>query len=300
MLATDIRRSRKLRKHLTPEERWIYVCVIAIAGEAEPRGDFTIHGEVVEESDLADEAGVSVKAAASALKKLRHIGLLEGLDGVDVVHDFDDYNPAPKTDSTATERQQRLRDRRRAERHAVTGGVTRSVTGAVTGDHNAPVTAYEVEEREEEGEGVTANAVTPPGGRAGSGVDPSLPPAHLAETDVPRITPLKTVLDRVHAVKGGTPPSVRAVGLVIAAYPGRSHERHANDFEAWWTAGAGANRTLRDVVAAYRQWVGKEQDSSPSTPGPTPGHVTADQYVAALNARNAAAYEDYQPAEVNS
>lgn len=116
-------------------------------------------------------------------------------------------------------------------------------------------------------------------------VDPNQPPDHLADNDHARLAPLKTILDRVHAVKGGTIPTVRSVGLVLASFPSRDHLRHAADFEAWWTAGVGANRPLRDVVHGYRNWVGKEQDSAPGTVAGVV-EMTSREYVDAINAKH--------------
>lgn len=113
--------------------------------------------------------------------------------------------------------------------------------------------------------------------------DPDQPPDHLPEGDIPRIAPLKAVLDRVAALKSCSTPTTRAVGLVIATYPSRDHQRHAGDFEHWWTAGKAANTGLRDVVHAYRNWVGKEQDTSPGSLM-TVAPMKSREYVDALNA----------------
>jgi len=89
MLATRIRHTGKLRRNLRPEERWVYVCVLTIAGEAAPRGAFLIGGQEPTAADLADEAAVSLPVACKALGLIRHLGLLElGEDGVWWVPDF--------------------------------------------------------------------------------------------------------------------------------------------------------------------------------------------------------------------
>jgi len=112
MLATRIRHTGKLRRNLRPNERWVYVCVLTIAGEAAPRGAFLIGGQEPTAADMADEAAVSLPVARKALGLLRQLGLLEqDATGIWWVRDFDGHNPTPRSDRTNAERQRRYRER---------------------------------------------------------------------------------------------------------------------------------------------------------------------------------------------
>lgn len=98
--------------------------VLAIAAVAPIRGCLLVGDINAEPAHIAKTAGVTPRAAKSALAKLTELGVLyrdEEL-GCLRVHDWADINPEPKKDATSAERQRRLRERRRnGGRH---GGVT--------------------------------------------------------------------------------------------------------------------------------------------------------------------------------
>lgn len=130
--------------------------ILPLAGMATIRGRLLIADQPVEAQDVAHQARVPLKAAQAALEKLRRVGFIVEDPELqcEMVHDFDDWNPAPKEDKTSAERQARHRDKlKRAAPHndrdsAVSNGVT-----------NADVTPTEVEV---EGEGeVTTDASHP-------------------------------------------------------------------------------------------------------------------------------------------
>lgn len=147
MVHKAIGRNRKLRRSLTPDERWCYVAgVLAIAADAPIRGRLLIGMERADEQDVADEAGVRVAVARSALKKLRELEMVVDDDELDCerVHDWEAHNPEPKRDATAAERMRRYRDKLRRNNDR---------NGNRNEDRNgSPVTALPSREVEVEGE----------------------------------------------------------------------------------------------------------------------------------------------------
>ena len=134
MVDVHIASNPKLSR-LTVAERWCHVAgILSLAALAPIRGRLLIGDEPAEPKDVAKRAGVSVGVARSTLEKLRKVGVIVPDEEwrCERVHDFDDWNPAPKTDATNAERQARYR----AKRNGVTGTVT-----------NAAVTPTEVEEK---------------------------------------------------------------------------------------------------------------------------------------------------------
>lgn len=103
----------KLRE-LTPQERYVFFLgVLSLAAQANPRGSLHVGGRAVDWRDVASECSVRGQVATRAMAKLRQIGIIESSDdGNEYVHDFDDYNPKPRTDATNAERQRRYRQRR--------------------------------------------------------------------------------------------------------------------------------------------------------------------------------------------
>jgi hypothetical protein len=146
MVHTGIGRNRKLRRRLTPEERWCYVAgVLVIAASSPIRGCLLIGGEPATVDDIADEAGVKVPVARSALNKLRDLEMVYPDPELtcERVHDFDDHNPAPKKDPTAAERMRRHREKlsRNSDRNK-----------GRNGDRNSAVVTHLVTPTEVEGE----------------------------------------------------------------------------------------------------------------------------------------------------
>lgn len=73
----------------------------------------------------------------------------------------------------------------------------------------------------------------------------SLPPdlpADLAAAAVAAHSRLLAVFDE----RGGTKPSLRAVGLAVRRYPDRDHDRVLGELEHWALAGLGQRRPVRD------------------------------------------------------
>lgn len=91
--------------------------ILAVAATSPVRGRLLVGETEAEPVQIARKAGVTEKAAESALAKLKRIGVLYRDDELNcwAVHDWSDHNPEPKTDATAAERQRRYRARRRAE-----------------------------------------------------------------------------------------------------------------------------------------------------------------------------------------
>jgi hypothetical protein len=131
---------------LTPAERcaWTHG-VLAIAAKAEMRGAFMVAERPATASDVALQANVPERVAASMLRKARETRLLEHDSeiGADWVRDFEQHNPEPKADATAAKRAREYRARQKAARDA-----SRSVTRDGRDDHGA-ITPPEVEGEEE-------------------------------------------------------------------------------------------------------------------------------------------------------
>jgi hypothetical protein len=126
MLDVEIGRNLKVARLTTPE-RWCMVAgVLAIAAKAPVRGALLIGDQRVEAADVARQADVPRATAAATLRKLRELGMLHEDEeiGAEVVHDFNDWNPAPKVDRTAAERMRRMRAREARNETPVTPPVT--------------------------------------------------------------------------------------------------------------------------------------------------------------------------------
>lgn len=157
MIATKIGTNRKIRR-LRPEQRWAHVAgVLALAAESPIPGHLLIaDGVRVVASDVAEHAGVSDVTATKTLDALRELGVIkyDAEAECEYVHDWDEWNPAPKHDPTAAERMKRYRERLRnserndgvvTERNArngdgsVRGGSKkREVEGTTSGTSNVP------------------------------------------------------------------------------------------------------------------------------------------------------------------
>jgi hypothetical protein len=46
-----------------------------------------------------------------------------------------------------------------------------------------------------------------------------------------------------------------ALGELLQTLPDRAHAAEAASFERYWLSGGGVDKPLRDVVAAYREWL---------------------------------------------
>ena len=147
MIALGAARHVKFRRLTVPERHAFFLGVLSVAAQAPIRGCLLVGDLQAEAADVAAEADVPEKVATSAMEKLRLVGVIYTDDdlGCERVHDFDDWNPAPKRDATAAERMQRYRDRKKA-RNA--DAVTEPVTAPVTRNgRNGDAPEVEVEEK---------------------------------------------------------------------------------------------------------------------------------------------------------
>jgi hypothetical protein len=110
------------------EFRAVVAGVLPLAAMSSIRGRLLIADQPVEPRDVAHQARVSTRVASSAMEKLRAVGVIVPDEELNCerVHDFEDWNPAPKVDTTNAERQARYRAKLKtqtASRNAVTNGV---------------------------------------------------------------------------------------------------------------------------------------------------------------------------------
>lgn len=115
MIGLGAARHVKFRRLTIPERYAFFMGVLSIAAQSPVRGCLTVGSLRVEPADVAGECGVPTKVAASALVKLRAIGIIYEDPELDCerVHDFDDWNPEPRVgplDATASRRQALFRD----------------------------------------------------------------------------------------------------------------------------------------------------------------------------------------------
>lgn len=153
MLDLEAGRNLKLSGLSDSEWRAFIGGVLPIAAKAPFRGCLLIGNRRATEADVAAQAAVRITAARAALAKLRDLGSIydDAELGCERVHDFEEWNPAPKVDKTAADRQRRYRDRN----GSVTPVTSRPRNAPVTGRDNAPVTGG----REEKGrEGVLTHS----------------------------------------------------------------------------------------------------------------------------------------------
>jgi len=169
MLHVDVGTDEKFA-HLSEVERLAHVVgVLAVAAKSPVRGVLLVGDMPATAAHVARRAGVSERVAASAIRKLREVGVLvhdEELGALRVLH-WDRYNPAPKRDATAAERQRRRRERVARERDVTPASrrdgrdglavVTPLVPPAVT-----PAVTNPEGEREQEGEGTTSRPAARP------------------------------------------------------------------------------------------------------------------------------------------
>ena len=158
MIDNEVGRNLKVMR-LSVQERWAFVAgVLALAAKSTVRGLLVVADEPATEMDVANQAGVSRAVAKSTLRKLRDMGMLvmDGEYECERVHDFEDWNPPPKKDATAAERQRRLREKRSG--HAPVTDVSRRDGAVGHAPVTVPVTPPEVEVE------VELPPLTPPGG----------------------------------------------------------------------------------------------------------------------------------------
>lgn len=88
--------------------------------------------------------------------------------------------------------------------------------------------------------------------------------------------------------RGGTKPSLRAVGLAVRRYPDRDHNRVVGELEHWALAGLGQRRPVRDWAKTLATFL----DRAPTGKAPTLGTVgVMDNGLAERTARRRAIIE---------
>lgn len=115
MVGLGAGRHVKLRRLTVPERYAFFLGVLSLAAQSPVRGCLMVGSMPVEPADVAAACGVSEKVAASALVKLREVGMVYKDDDLDCerVHDFDDWNPEPRVgplDANGGRRQALFRD----------------------------------------------------------------------------------------------------------------------------------------------------------------------------------------------
>lgn len=133
---------------LSPAERWCAVAgVFALAALSPVRGRLLIGNHRADVTYVAHHARVTTAVARSTMRKMREVGMLSEDEEYDceAVHDFDQWNPAPKADTTAADRQRRYRERSKAASRRNGNDVTPPVTPPeveveVEGEENTPLT----------------------------------------------------------------------------------------------------------------------------------------------------------------
>lgn len=161
MLDVEAGRNLKLSRLDDSERCAFFLGILAIAAKSPIRGRLLIGDIHAEPRDVSLQASVKERSAKSAMEKLRTIGVLLADEeyGCERVHDFEEWNPPPKTDATAAERQ--ARRRARLADHAESNG-TNTVTSRRDGRDGHGVTPViitptevevevEVEEKEPNG-----------------------------------------------------------------------------------------------------------------------------------------------------
>lgn len=231
MVTNDNGRSWKWAELTDGEFRALIQGILPIASEASPRGAFMVGRRAATADDVIRLAPkVKAAAARSAIKKLRDLEILEHDDelGAEWVHDFDDYNPAPKADPTGAERQARFRARN-ADRNG--GG-----NGPSNGSRNAKdryVTPGKVEVE------VEAPPLPPAGGRSRSRQIFKTEMTDWAQRHFPGIHPSEVQ---------GLASWMRSRGETVTADSMRSY---AAAHEKWsGVLGRGISDEQRDQIAA--------------------------------------------------
>ena len=118
MIDVDIAGNLKLISLTDAEWRCHISGVMPIAAKSPIRGRLLVGDDIATAEHVAHQAHKPVALARRTMDKLRELRVIVPDDeyGCERVHDFEVWNPAPKVDRTAAARQQRRRDRLRAER----------------------------------------------------------------------------------------------------------------------------------------------------------------------------------------
>lgn len=108
--------------------------------------------------------------------------------------------------------------------------------------------------------------------------DPNSLPNDFPPNLKPAVDPTLTVLQRIATAKNSKPVERLPAARAIASFPDRAHRIEAEELEQWWVHGKAANRSLRDVVAAYRKWLRNADPVPAGQPaGVRPSRQTAEE-----------------------
>lgn len=258
MIAIGAGRNKKFVR-LTDSERCAhFLGVLSLAAQSPIRGYLLITEDVeVEAGDVANEAGgkVTPRIAETALQKLKDRGVLLWHEdmGAWYVNDWDEINPAPKTDNTAAERQARRRERLRAERegHA-------SVTPVSRRDGGVTVTLVTPTEVEGEVEVELPASAGRPRKRVTRHVDQAVPPVDFPTEKLESMIVVLGLLHDCWDLRGGVEPMTRGAALGIQRKLDVDHVAVARKLVHWLTAGRGQNARCADIAARFGDWVADE------------------------------------------
>lgn len=144
MLDVEAGRNLKLSRLKDGERLAFFVGILPIAAKSPIRGRLLVGELPAEPRDVALQASVSERVARNAMGRLRDLGVLLADDEYQCerVREFEEWNPPPKKDTTAAERQAKRRAKLAAERD-VTDESRRDDR-----DCHGKVTPTEVEEKE--------------------------------------------------------------------------------------------------------------------------------------------------------
>jgi hypothetical protein len=161
MVDNDLSGNEKIGRFTDAEFRALVCGVWSLAARAEPRGFLAVAGKPATAQDVARRAHCSAAVARSTLAKMHELGMLETEDGLDHVHDWEAYNPAPKEDRTAAERQRKKRERD-AKREAARLVLSLRCHGRDNGVVTPPEVEVEVEVEDEVGSSLQAEPSAQP------------------------------------------------------------------------------------------------------------------------------------------
>jgi hypothetical protein len=244
MVHVDIAHHLKLRRLSDGEFKAFLVGVLPIAAKSDIRGALLIGNHPAGPEDIAHQARISKRVAATAMRKLRDVGMLEHDDelGAEWVHDFDEWNPEPRTDSTAAERAARYRAKQKARRD-----VTRDGLGASRRDgrdDHGNVTPTEVEGEEKP-------PPTPPGGATVTNGDGTAADLAKAQERLRRERAAEQFADWLTdhtTTTGHTPPreGTQARAALLSAFSARLDEGYTLNELKLATRGARADDYRRE------------------------------------------------------
>lgn len=199
-----------------------------------------------------------------AVEELVAAGRLEVVDADTYrIHDYLDHNPS----------RARLEKMRRDAKERTASWRTRNGVGdAVSdrgGDGTCDASQVHHSRARDRSVSVTSSVVDPPTDLQGRSRQPSkrvdqgaLPaslPVHLHDTARQSLS----VLLGVHLERGGDEPTLRGVGLAVARFPNRDHERVLRELEHWALAGTGQWKPVKDWARTFATFLDRAPAGAP-------------------------------------